>query len=69
VAGETFLQKDLTTKRTKMVTSVQEGGEASANRIASLDGSGKFPISMMPSGLERKQKFYRLQKLFLLEIY
>jgi len=56
VAGETFLQKDLTTKRTKMVTSVQEGGEASANRIASLDGSGKFPISMMPSGIGAETK-------------
>lgn len=51
MAGETFLQKDLTTKRTKMITSVQIGGAGSANRLASLNASGQWDISMMPTGV------------------
>ncbi len=56
MAGETFLQKDLTTKRTKMITSVQLGGVGNANRLASLNASGQWDITMMPTGVGAETK-------------
>lgn len=56
MAGETFLQKDLTTKRTKMVVAVQIGGVENANKIPALNASGEFDLTMMPTGIGPETK-------------